>query len=732
MKLANLFKAAKKGSKVAGSQGKKKTAGGTTWPAGIRIGLFGHANSGKTVYLSILYEECKISKDLQISITDHATANEFLKHYREIWGLSTAVDSGTAVDLVGEKKFPDPTERALPLIFNATLDRTRKVAVVTYEYDGKAVAISSTSDQTEDVADFMANADGMLFFYDPKLLKAELESQAHVAAFVHMIERIAPLGSSLPVPIGLVITKSDILPGFTGEDKVVLIPTDDEALLAEDFETLMEHVLSSNRIMSDSAWAGTVREVMVRLQAFLKVVVGRTLDFQIFFTSATGQTPERIGSDVGRSIYAPPRKIAPLGVKAPFYWLLTAVVRNRKLSKFRLVSRWAALIAITWAVLYSLPNLYHFSYLLSTTRSMEDGFMKAYGGNVYNTSEDERRRIGAAYQKYESSWIVRGLYTPFLAPAGRIRNVYRQFDMSEATKQLNDVINTFSTIVSDQALWPKVNPSDNSVITSSQHTKLVDDLTRFHTGDSTSALYLRSGRALTYWDLFTRALIQPGDTTASNIIKRQVEQDQSMYPRDITPAEKQLGAVLSAFKTKQVSTVVAQATATAFDEQAFTRINSNTDAKYRFEDAVQELQSIKAKLDPSDTKHVSAIDKYLAEVANWSRPREYTCKFETIPAGAKAYLEVTEPGRNPQWTAKNMILQGRDVTFKWKPGQDIHIALDTIGHNCQWGNNASDYVVTRSKYGLFELEKPLYFPNVKMQVTVRFMPPLAERLPILQ
>jgi hypothetical protein len=732
MKLASLFKVAKKGSKVAGSRGKKKADGGSAWPAGIRIGLFGHANSGKTVYLSILYEECKISKDLQISVTDHATANEFLKHYREIWGLSTAVDAGTAVDLVGEKKFPDPTQRALPMIFNATLDRTRKVAVVTYEYDGKAVAISSTSDQTEDVADFMAGADGLLFFYDSKLLKAELESQAHVAAFVHMIEEIAPLGSRLPIPIGLVIAKSDILPGFTGEDKVVLIPTDDEALLAEDFETLMEHVLSSNRIVSDSAWAGTVREVMVRLQAFFKVVVGRTLDFQIFFTSATGQTPERIGSDVGRSIYTPPRKITPLGVKAPFYWLLTAVVRNRKISRFRLVSRWAATIAIVWAVLYSLPNLYHFSYLLSNARSLEDGIMKAYGGNVYNTSEDERRKIGAAYQRYESSWIARGLYSSFLAPAGRIRNVYRQFDMSEASRQLNDVILTFATIVSDTMLWPKVNPSDNSIITSPHHTKLVDDLTRFHVGDSTSALYLRAGRALTYWDLFTRTLTQQGDTTASNVVKRQVEQDQSMNPRDITPAEKQLGAALCAFKTKQVSTVVAQATASQFDEEIIARINDNLDCQYRMDGAVQELQRIKAKLEPSDTRHHAMIDKYLAAVAEWSKPREYTCKFETIPGGARAYLEVTDAGKNPKWSELNMIFQGDDVKFRWKAGQDIHIALDTAGHNYQWGKNASDKLVKSGKYALFELEKGLYFSNVKMQVTVRFNPPLAERLPVLE
>ena len=55
------------------------------------------------------------------------------------------------------------------------------------------------------------------------------------------------------------------------------------------------------------------------------------MNFQIYFTSSIGQTPEKIGTDVGRSLYKPPMKISPIGVKAPFYWLLKSILQNRNI-----------------------------------------------------------------------------------------------------------------------------------------------------------------------------------------------------------------------------------------------------------------------------------------------------------------------------------------------------------------------------------------------------------------
>ncbi len=732
MKPAKIFKLFKKGSKAASGRGKKKTTAKFAWPAGVRLGLFGHTNSGKTVFYSVLNEECKISRDLQLSVTDHATANELLKHYRSIWGLSTAVDAGTAVDMAGEKKFPESTAGELPYLFNATLDRGTKVSVVGYEYNGKSVALSAAGEEAEKVEDFMCGCDGLLFLYDPKLLKAEIENHAHVASFANMVEKLAPLGAKLPIPVGVVVTKSDILPGFTGEEQTVLVPAEDESLLAEEYEELMERVLASNRIAKNSKWAGTVREILIRLQPFLKIVVGRTLDFQIFFTSSTGTTPEKIGTEVGRSIYAPPRVIRPVGVKEPFYWILNAILRNRKISLLRKITRWVTTAAIIWAIAYSIPHLYHFNYLLPRTQQVEESIMDAYEGNIYSTSDEERGKIGQAYRRYEDSWIVKGLFPGFVAPSGRIRNAYRKFDVSEAVKVLNQSIDMFTAVVSDSALWPSVNPSDNSLILAPEHERLLSSLRGFQKGDETSELFTRSGRVLTYWELFAGAIVMPNDTSSWNVIKRQVEQDQSLYAREVNSSEKKLGEALSLYKVQQVSRVIAQETAYDFDDQIMANVNGNTDPKYRLEQAVRELRRVASKLDRSDTKHHNMIDKYLKDAKKWARSREYKCKIETLPGGGHLHIEVTDAGKDPMWSEINQIFEGDEITLKWKSGQDIHIALDTTGHQCQLGKAAADRVVKKGKYALFELEKGVSFSNVGKQVTIRFEPSLVDRLPSLE
>ena len=279
MKFSKLFKIFKKGSKVAAGQKGKKSGRDKGPRSGLHIGIYGHANTGKTVYFTVLNEECKISKRLQISVTDNATAGEFLSNYRSIWGLGTATDVGTVVDMRGEQKFPDPTTGEKELIFNAIIDQSKKVSVITKDYDGKAISISERGELPEAVSDFMSDCDGILFFYDPKIMGAELESQAHVASFVNMLERLSPLDSRLPIPIAVVINKADILPGFGGEEQVVLVSPEDEYLVSEDFELFLEKVLESNKISSNTAWAGTVRQVLVKLKDFLRVVLGRTLDF---------------------------------------------------------------------------------------------------------------------------------------------------------------------------------------------------------------------------------------------------------------------------------------------------------------------------------------------------------------------------------------------------------------------------------------------------------------------
>lgn len=728
MKIAKIFKVFQKGAKAANKKGKKgeKTS---QWPAGTKIGIFGHTNSGKTVYFTVLNEDCKISKRLGISVTDNLTAGEFLSNYRSIWGLGTANEAGTVVDFQGEKKFPEPTSTDKILKFNAILDKSTKISVVSYDYAGKAIAITGQNEQAEDVLDFMSECDGLLFFYDPKLLQAELESQAHVAAFVNMLEQLAPLKARLPIPIGLVITKSDILPGFSGDEQTVLIRPEDEYRASEDFETFLEQTLSDNKINSNSAWASSVRSVLVRLKDFLRVVLGRTLDFQVFFISATGQTPEKIGTDIGRSIYAPPAKIQPIGVKEPFYWILHSIQRTKKINVFRKFAKYAAVLGIIWCLMFSLPYLYHLKFLMPRAERIEESVVSAYNGNAYNASDKERRKIIQAYDKYERSWVLKVFFDRFQAPAQRIKEAYRNANQNEAVKQLNGYLTEFTAIVKDTTQWPTLNPSDQTVILNDRHNKLLEALQSFHVGDETSVLFKRSGRALVYWDLFTKGVVNPNDTAVWQIIQQQIQTDKSLYANEMSREETALGDALSERKIKKTKTVTAQKAAVELGDLV-DKINSNTSPSYRLDKAVSELRAIKGQLGNQDD--IRKVNRYITRAKEWWQPRTFSFKALAIPSDGHLHVEVTPKGKDPTWSEQTQILSGFEYKIKWKIGDVIHIAIDTLGAPENWGKEASDKKVLSDKYSIFDMDGEVSFDNIGKKVTFSFSPGLIEQIPELK
>jgi hypothetical protein len=358
-----------------------------------------------------------------------------------------------------------------------------------------------------------------------------------------MIERLAPLGARLPIPVGLVITKADILDGFAGDDQVVLISADDENLLAESFEAFLERTLASGRVSSSPTWSASVRSVLTRLREFLKVVVGRTLDFQVFFISFTGSQPEKIGTDVGRSVYRPPERMSPIGVKEPFAWLVRSIVRNRRISRLREVAKYVATLSIIWTVLYSLPFMFHFGYLLPKATRVEDNILEASQGNMYNTTSQERSRIVSEYGRYERSWTTKYLFPRFTAPAGRIRVKYGEFDLSEEIKRLDQVIGRFTRSCRTHALaeTEPATPYSSKTITS----QVALDLDQYHHGDSTTLLYKRSDRMIRYWDMFRNFIRHPGESDFYNAIIEQVQFDTRTLANELSTPETALGQALT-------------------------------------------------------------------------------------------------------------------------------------------------------------------------------------------
>jgi len=737
MQLSKIFNFFKKGSKATSKyKGKKGPASGKSWPSGIRIGVFGHANTGKTIYFTVLNEECKISKNLQISVTDNATAGEFLSNYRSIWGLGTSNDAGTVVDLRGEKKFPNPTKKDKLLMFKAIVDLNKKLPIVAYDYGGQALSISESSEQTDKVLDFMVGCDGILFFYDPKILGAELESQARVAAFVNMLELLAPLHTRLPIPVAVVVTKADILPGFSNEQQVQLLSPEEEYLVSEDFEIFLEKVLSNNKISSNSAWAGSVRNVLIRMKDFLRAVLTRTLDFQMFFISATGETPEKIGADVGRSIYAPPKKMQSIGVKEPFYWLLKSIIRNRKISKLRTLAKYTAVISIVWVLLFSAPFLYHFKILYDKPVDIENEIKAAYNNQIANIGR-ERSRIVNAYRDYSRSKIVRWFFDEFEGPAKRIADGYERFNQDAAIKQLNGLIQDFTILVKTKNDWPKLDPVDSVAVMTRKQEDLKTSIKSFYSENSQNILSTRSERVMQYWDLFIMAIEKPDDTTIWQTLTDKISLDKERYGNEFNAVEAKLGQALLDQKVSKVKKVVAQKAAVDLSDK-IEAINSDPSPAYRLGKAVNELSDIMGRLDPkADKKYYQMINKYIKNAKLWKNKRKYRYKIESVPEDGHLHIEVTAKGAKPSWPEGNdQLYPGYEYNLEWKIGDVIHVVYHKphlAGNEESWGIRFDDMKTLDSRYSLFEMENGIFFESLGKKAVVKFISmSLQERLPELK
>ena len=736
MSFIKIFKFAQKGSKKI-KRAKGAAGPPPKWPEGTRVGVFGHENSGKTVFFTALYTQSKTAGNFHISVRDNATANEFFRHDMAIKGVDVdSSGSGTIAAKSVPKRFPDPTVKDVVLQFTAILDGSKKIPVVTYDYNGKAASISDRSDEAEKIRDFMAGANGILFFFDPKVLAADPEVQARASSFINILEYIVPLKSRLPIPVGLVITKADILPGFTGEDKTILVRAEDEQVMAEDYEGFLEKVLEFDGLAGNREWASTVRNILVKLREFIRIVVGRTLDFQIFFVSSTGNKPEKIGVDVGRSIYAPPEKVNPCGVTEPFHWILKSIVRSQRLNVLRRVSGFVAVASIIWIFLYSLPFMIHFGGLLRSTYRVEDSVLESVEGNIDVISDAQKVDIVKAYKGYGKNFIVKKMFTEFHLTAGRMEDVYGGINLVPAVARLDSLIENMTRVISTPKQHPRYDQALETLILTDSHKSLVASLNKMHVGDKNDVVYLRSDRALRYWDLFTRYITNPADSATLEKINQDVNFNSKNAP-NYDEYEVELGnALLGVLNIKAPHAAPSLRSVRAnLDEygQLKEQINNSTDPAFVLKEAAKKLEGIRANLSGgAGSDQAAAIGEFLAEVKQWEKERTYTCVLQNIPDMGHLHIEVTESGDGPSWSNETQLLEGDEIRIKWKPGDDVHLAFDELKHKCNWGNQPSDRVVFTDEYALFEMEGKVVFSNIGKTVTIGFKGGLKEKLPKLK
>jgi hypothetical protein len=307
--------------------------------------------------------------------------------------------------------------------------------------------------------------------------------------------------------------------------------------------------------------------------------------------------------------------------------------------------------------------------------------------------------------------------------------------MGSLEQQLDGVITRFIAIVNNPNGWPKFEPADTSLKETGEHLQLVTDLENFHTGDSTTGTYKRSGRILAYWDLFKRSVAGMTDTLKWNALIQQIDYFAGFYSGQQTSAETNLIQALrnaaANSKSKEEKTVVAQQAGGELEE-LIEKINNSNDPEYLLDKAVRELNNIKGNLNPAThSEDIAMINKYLKKARELNKKNTYNYRIESISPNGHAHVDVAPPGEEPAWSTADQWLPGFDYTITWKPGYTIYIAYDDRNQEETWGKTATDKKVLRDKYSLFNMDGEITFSSGQ-KVIISFEPPLKSKLPKLE
>jgi len=386
--------------------------------------------------------------------------------------------------------------------------------------------------------------------------------------------------------------------------------------------------------------------------------------------------------------------------------------------------------SVIWMILCSLPYLYHFKVLFSKPVKSEQAIKKLHNGNLLSATKAERDTIGKAYRRYQRSWLVDKMFTEFKYPAQQIGAVYKENQLAMALAEIDKTIGILSSVVSNQASWPQVKPSDLSIILNPEHDKLLAVFDRYlATDDSTSELFTKSQRAKEYWNLFINGVQKPKDEAAWEVIQNQVKQDSNLYWDDLSKEERSFGQALLAVKVeKEKEKVVAAATMQLGD--LGNTINSNPSPDYRLKKAVDTLKKIRNNVGGEDA---ARIRKYINSANKWKKSRQYTYSVESIPASWHLHIAVSSGGADPEWKKELItMIPGREETITWKAGDIIYIAMDSTHSGDEtWGVRPRAKRPLDGDFSIFKMDGEITFPDIGKSVIIRFKPELKGRLPEL-
>lgn len=362
--------------------------------------VFGHSNSGKTVYFSVLYELLKGQTGFKLSPLDNATAQALIENYNIMRGKQLKIKEGRQVEIEGERRFPTMTSETRILKFGLDLHSRKGVKFYTVDYKGETLSIAEPGELRAQFAKFFPYCRAALFLIDASVLDTDVLLREQVAAFQTIIHDLRDCVSKR-VPIGIVITKSDFLEGFSPVNPVELISGMGALYKGRRKESFIRGVTRANSRRFGEVWGRTTERITSTLGNLIDSMVSYNLDFQFFIVTATGGLAKKASGEV-----EPPSQLKPFGVEVPLQWAFRRILFNKRKYFWWHKVKWVCALCIIWAILFSAVNVWHMAFWYSDLDRANTGYEKDMRSYEMPLSESQAGGIAHRYDKYLSHWAV--------------------------------------------------------------------------------------------------------------------------------------------------------------------------------------------------------------------------------------------------------------------------------------------------------------------------------------
>jgi hypothetical protein len=327
---------------------------------------------------------------------------------------------GTGDDqITGEKidsrRFPVSTSDDKKLSFSAQLGKTMNVSLVMMDYSGKNLYIDSSGGIPQDLADFFDICDCVLFFIDPDGINNEGELTRRVASFTRLIEQLSDRGKKLRIPVGLVVTKADELPGFKSGFQSELIGNNAGYMKGLRFNDFLSGIVKQRYLSDYPDWKNTLKALLIRFQSFFNPLIKSTLDYQVFFVSSIGSSHhDLMGESEGKGA-VPPRDFRPLGVSKPIEWALGRIRACRRANIFNGILKWAVFVSLLITIFVSFFNIYN--------KMKIDSLVNKISNLKFDRLEDYSD-LASAFNGYSNDFFVKLFFNDFKKVSREKYNMY--------------------------------------------------------------------------------------------------------------------------------------------------------------------------------------------------------------------------------------------------------------------------------------------------------------------